>query len=112
MGRRAGARHGFVAALAGRGEVQEDLGRFEAALASAHAEAEGALGQVGFLRESANLAGESLRLTLLRYQAGEATAFEVTDAQSTVKQARDAYDDGLARYRIALASLRSLMGTL
>jgi len=84
----------------------------QAALASAHAEAEGALGQVGFLRESANLAGESLRLTLLRYQAGEATAFEVTDAQSTVKQARDAYDDGLARYRIALASLRSLMGTL
>lgn len=81
-------------------------------LASAHAEAEAALGQVSFLREGMNLASQSLKLTLLRYEAGEATAFEVTDAQSTVKQARDAYDDGLARYRVALASLRTLMGTL
>lgn len=84
----------------------------QGALAAAHAEAEGALGQVSFLREGQNYAAESLKLTLLRYQAGEATAFEVTDAQSTVKQARDAYDDGLARYRVALANLRTLMGTL
>ena len=75
-------------------------------------EAEGALGQVAMLREGVSLAADSLRLTLLRYQAGEATAFEVADAQSTVKQARDAYDDGLARYRVALANLRTLMGTL
>lgn len=84
----------------------------QGALASAHAEAEGALAQVSLLRDGQNYAAESLKLTLLRYQAGEATAFEVTDAQSTVKQARDAYDDGLARYRVALASLRTLMGTL
>jgi outer membrane protein TolC len=49
---------------------------------------------------------------VLRYQAGESTAFEVSDAQSAVKQARDAYDDGLARYRVAQANLRTLMGTL
>lgn len=84
----------------------------QAALASAHAEAVGAQGQVNFLREGVNLASQSLKLTLLRYQAGEATAFEVADAQSTVKQARDAEGDGLARYRIALANLRTLMGTL
>jgi outer membrane protein TolC len=84
----------------------------QAALASAHAEAEGALAQVSLLRGSVDFATESLRLTLLRYEAGESTAFEVTDAQSTVKQARDAYDDGLARYRVALANLRTLMGTL
>ena len=84
----------------------------QGALASAHAEAEAALGQVSFLREGESLAAQSLKLTLLRYQAGEATAFEVTDAQSTVKLARDAHDDGLARYRIALANLRTLMGTL
>lgn len=84
----------------------------QAGLATAHTEAEGALAQAGLLRDSMNLAVDSLRLTLLRYQAGEATAFEVADAQTTVKTARDAYDDGLARYRVAMASLRSLMGTL
>jgi outer membrane protein TolC len=84
----------------------------QAALATAHTEAEGSLSQVSLLRQNVDFAADSLRLTLLRYQAGEATAFEVTDAQSTVKQARDAYDDGLARYRVALANLRTLMGTL
>ncbi len=86
--------------------------QLQANLASAHAEAEGALSQVSLLRDGVNFATDSLRLTLLRYQAGEATAFEVADAQSTVKQARDAYDDGLARYRVAMANLRTLMGTL
>ncbi|HEY4089716.1 MAG TPA: TolC family protein [Bryobacteraceae bacterium] len=84
----------------------------QANIAAAHAEADGALSQVSLLRDGVTYSTESLRLTLLRYQAGEATAFEVADAQTTLKQARDAYDDGLARYRIALASLRALMGTL
>jgi len=84
----------------------------QANLATAHAEADGALGQVSLLRQGVSYATDSLRLTLLRYQAGEATAFEVSDAQSAVKQARDAYDDGLARYRVARANLRTLMGTL
>jgi outer membrane protein TolC len=86
--------------------------QLQANIATAHAEADGALSQVSLLREGVTYAAESLRVTLLRYQAGEATAFEVADAQTTVKQARDAYDDGLARYRIALATLRALMGTL
>ncbi len=59
-----------------------------------------------------DLASESLRLTLLRYQAGEATALEVVDAQTTLNQARNAYDDGLARYRVAIAQLQTLTGTL
>ena len=84
----------------------------QGSLATAHVDAEGALSQVSLLREGVNYATDSLRLTLLRYQAGEATAFEVADAESTVKQARDAYDDGLARYRVAMANLRTLMGTL
>ena len=53
---------------------------------------------------------ESLRLTNLRYQAGEATALEVVDAQTTLLQARNAYDDGLVRYRLALANLQTLTG--
>jgi outer membrane protein TolC len=57
-----------------------------------------------------NLAAESLRLTLLRYQAGEATALEVVDAQNTASLARIAFDDGLLRYRVALANLQVLTG--
>jgi outer membrane protein TolC len=81
-------------------------------LAALHAEAQAAQGQLPSLRDSVGLATESLRLTLLRYQAGESTALEVSDAQSTLNAARNAYDDGLARYRIAIANLQTLMGTL
>jgi outer membrane protein TolC len=80
-------------------------------IAAAHAEAQTAQSQVESLRASVDLAAENLRLTLLRYQAGESTAFEVVDAQNTVTQARNAVDDGLTRYRIAVANLQILMGT-
>jgi outer membrane protein TolC len=86
--------------------------QLQADLASAHREAELALAQVQSLRESSDLSAESLRLTLLRYQAGEATALEVVDAQTTATQARSAYDDGLLRYRVAVATLQNLTGTL
>jgi outer membrane protein TolC len=81
-------------------------------LAALHAEAQAAQAQLPSLRGSEDLAAESLRLTLLRYQAGESTALEVVDAQTTVNSARNAYDDGLARYRVAIANLQTLMGTL
>jgi outer membrane protein TolC len=81
-------------------------------LAALYAEARAAQAQLGSLRDSVGLAAESLRLTLLRYQAGESTALEVVDAQTTLNSARNAYDDGLARYRIAMANLQTLMGTL
>lgn len=75
-----------------------------------YSEASVAKNQIETLRQSADLAAESLRLTNLRYQAGEATALEVVDAQNSLTQARDAYDDGEARYRIALANLQTLTG--
>ena len=68
--------------------------------------------QIDSLSRSVDLSDESLRLTLLRYQAGEATALEVVDAQSTLAQARNAYADGLARYRVALGNLQTLTGNL
>jgi outer membrane protein TolC len=67
--------------------------------------------QVDSLRRSADLAAESLRLYLLRYQAGEATVLELVDAQTTLTLARNAYDDVLVRYRVALANLQTLTGT-
>jgi len=84
--------------------------QLQAELASTYREAETALSQVQSLRSSGDLSAESLRLTLLRYEAGEATALEVVDAQTTASQARGAYDDGLLRYRVALANLQTLTG--
>ena len=63
------------------------------------------------LRETANLANEEVRLTNLRYQAGQASALEVVDAQNTLSQARNAYDDAQARSRLALAQLQTLTGS-
>jgi outer membrane protein TolC len=75
-------------------------------------EAQSAQAQLDSLKNSMSDAQESLRLTQLRYQAGEVTVLEVVDAQSTLAQARNAYDDGLFRYRQALASLQTLTGTI
>jgi outer membrane protein TolC len=80
-------------------------------LRSFYAEAQVARAQLDTLRQSADLAAESLRLTNLRYQAAEATALEVVDAQNTLVQARDAYGQGEARYRVAIATLQTLTGT-
>lgn len=73
-------------------------------------EAQAASAQLDSLRRSADLSAESLRLTLLRYEAGEVTVLEVVDAQSTLAQARNAYADGLVRNRVALADLQTLTG--
>jgi outer membrane protein TolC len=74
-------------------------------------EAQTAKSAVDNLRETANLASEELRLTTLRYQAGQSSALEVVDAQNTLSQARNAYDDGQARFRLALAQLQTLTGS-
>ena len=86
-------------------QLQANIGTF-------HREAEIARDQVASLRDSLDLSTESLRLTLLRYQAGEVSVLEVVDAQTTLIQARNAFDDGLVRYRVALAALQTLTGTL
>jgi outer membrane protein TolC len=79
-------------------------------LRTSYLEAQTALAQLDLLRRTVELAKESLRLTSLRYEAGEATVLEVVDAQSTLAQARNNYDDGLARYRVALANIQTLTG--
>lgn len=66
--------------------------------------------EVDKLRQTADLAGESLRLVALRYQGGSATTLEVVDAQTTLIIARNAYADAQVRYRNALASLQTFTG--
>jgi outer membrane protein TolC len=80
-------------------------------LQSFYSEAETARGQLDSLHESSELAAEGVRLTNLRYQAGEATALEVVDAQNTLTAARNAYHDGEARFHLAIANLQTLTGT-
>jgi len=62
------------------------------------------------LDQSAQLAADSLRLTTLRYQAGEASVLDVVDAQNTLTATRNQFHDGQARYRVALATLQTLTG--
>jgi outer membrane protein TolC len=80
-------------------------------LYSMYNEALTARSAVDNLQRVADLAGESLRLTNLRYQAGESTALEVVDSQNTLVQARNAADEAEVRYRIALAELQTLTGS-
>src|SRR5665213_1283640 len=73
-------------------------------------EAQTARDQLDRLRHSMDQASENLRLNGLRYQAGEATILELVDAQTLLTGARNAYDDGLVRYRLALANLQPVTG--
>lgn len=86
--------------------------RLSADVHSFYEEAQAARAELDSLKQSADAAAESLRLTTLRYQAGEATVLEVVDAQTTLTDARNAYDEGQARYHAALANLQTLTGTL
>jgi outer membrane protein TolC len=80
-------------------------------LRNSYNEAQTARLELDSLDQSAQLAAESLRLTTLRYQAGEATVLEVVDAQNTLAQARGGFDDGQDRYRVAIANLQTLTGS-
>src|SRR5258706_353776 len=102
-------------------ELQRDQAKRELSFAqrkllaemrSLYSEAETALNELAGLQRSAELSEESLRLTTMRYQGGEATVLEVVDAQSTFAQASAAYQDGAVRYRVALANLQTLTGLL
>jgi len=80
-------------------------------LYSMYNEARTARTAVDSLRRVAELSIESLRLTTLRYEAGESTALEMVDAQNTSVQARNAADDAEARHRVAIAALQTLTGS-
>jgi outer membrane protein TolC len=83
-----------------------------AEIQSRYAEAEAALNELAGLQRSVELAAESLRLAVLRYQNSEGTILEVSDAQTVNAQANAAYQDGAVRYQVALAGLQTLTGVL
>lgn len=83
-----------------------------AQLDEAYSEAAAARDQLASLDQSVNTAGESLKLTKLRYQGGEATVLEVVDAQAAYIAAQNAREDGHVRYETARADLQTLTGTM
>ncbi|HEX4031595.1 MAG TPA: TolC family protein [Terracidiphilus sp.] len=97
---------------AARVELSAAQRRLIADLDDAYSEAAAARDQLASLDRSAAMAAESLRLTTLRYQGGEATVLEVVDAQSTYVLAEDARADGRVRYETARAALETLTGTM
>jgi outer membrane protein TolC len=85
--------------------------RLIAQLDESYAEAATSRDQLKSLDQSVDTARESLRLTNLRYAAGEATAFEVVDTQNSLTSMELAREDGVVRYETALANLQLLTGT-
>jgi outer membrane protein TolC len=77
-----------------------------------YTEAVTARGQLESLTLSVQTAAESLRLTRLRYTAGEATVLEVVDAENSLTTAELAREDGTTRYQMSLANLQLLTGTI
>lgn len=86
--------------------------RLVARLDEAYAEAAAAREQLASLDASVTTAAESLRLTKLRYTAGEATVLEMVDAQGAFLMAENAREDGRVRYQAARADLETLTGTM
>lgn len=68
--------------------------------------------QLDSLDLSVRTASESLRLTRLRYTAGESSVLEVVDAQNSLTTAELGRQDGIVRYQAALANLQLLTGTI
>ena len=79
-------------------------------LQSFYSEAQLAYQQLQVLKQTTDLAEQSLYLTNLRYQAGESSALEVVDAQNTLTTAGNSFHDGEARYHLAIANLQTLTG--
>src|SRR6202166_2889575 len=86
-------------------ELSREQRQLLANLQGFYEEANVARSEMESLASAAEMAADSLRLTNLRYQAGESSVLEVVDAQNTLRAARNAYDDGQIRYRVAVANL-------
>jgi outer membrane protein TolC len=86
--------------------------RLLAQLEELYAETSTASNALTSLQASVETARESLRLTKLRYSAGEGSVLDVVDAQNALTAAENADADGTVRYRLALANLQTLTGNM
>ena len=86
--------------------------RLVADLDETYAEAQTARDQLQSLDQSVQTATESLRLTRLRYTAGEATVLEVVDAENSLTTTEIAREDGNIRYQLAFTNVQLLTGAM
>ena len=108
--RRSKVRQAQVREQQARVELTQTQRQLVANLYAFYNEALTARANVDSARRAAELAAESSRLVNLRYQAGESTALEVVDAQKTLVDARNSFDDAQARYGLALSNLQTVTG--
>jgi outer membrane protein len=95
-----------------RAELTVTQRRLIASLDELYKEASVAQAQMTLLDQSVQTATESLRLTNLRYAAGEGAVLEVVDAQNSLVGAESSRADGAVRYYVALANLQTLTGNM
>jgi outer membrane protein TolC len=95
-----------------RAELTVTQRRLIASLDELYQEASVSQTQMTLLDQSVQTATESLRLTNLRYSAGEGSVLEVVDSQNSLVNAELSRADGAVRYFVALANLQTLTGNM
>ncbi|GAB4387658.1 MAG: TolC family protein [Thermodesulfovibrionales bacterium] len=98
-------------ALERAGEVERSLRlRIAREVRDARREMENASERIGVAEKALGAARESLRIELLRFDAGEGTSTDVMDAQAALLRAETEYYQGLYDREIAMASLIKAVG--
>lgn len=77
---------------------------------AARAQAETAATRIGIARDGVIKAQDNVTASIARYRAGEAQIVEVTDAQTTLVEQRNALYQAIFDYQTALARLRQATG--
>jgi outer membrane protein TolC len=98
-----------------RAEVAENertlaLRGFTQQFYAAQAQAANAAARINLAREGITKAQDNLAASIARYRAGEAPIVEVTDAQTTLVERRNALYQAIFDYQTALARLRQTTG--
>jgi outer membrane protein TolC len=77
---------------------------------AARAQVDSATARIGLAREGVAKAQENVEASIARYRAGEAPIVEVTDAQTTLVEQRNALYQAIFDYQTALARLKQATG--
>src|SRR5262245_20292473 len=77
---------------------------------AAQAQATNAAARIALAREGVDKAQDNVAASIARYRAGEAQIVEVTDAQTTLVERRNALYQAIFDYQTALARLRQATG--
>jgi len=77
---------------------------------AAQAQVDTAVARIALARDAVTKAQDNVAASIARYRAGEAQIVEVTDAQTTLVEQRNALYQAIFDYQTALARLRQATG--